>query len=193
MTLLRAGASVGARAADGSTPLHLACTLLKTSVVTLLLRYGADEASLTHANQTPESLVALYLVEEDRDEQAMQRIKEALARAPADRAWRRRGWLVLTRARFRRVSLKLEAERQRRQQQQEQEQPSQGRVVKPKGISTRKFGWDACPLRVAGDASGGCVASALGLGVEMAAFGKVVARVARLEEDGIFQGVVSFL
>lgn len=100
--LLEAGARVDARTRDGSTPLHLACTHLKLSAVRLLLRHDADETSLNGAGETPSSVVASFQAELDRDEELVNRIMKVLAEAPAERAWRRRGWLVMTRTRSQR-------------------------------------------------------------------------------------------
>lgn len=99
--LLEAGAAVGARAIDGNTPLHIACTLLKSSAVKLLLDYGADENALNVAQQTPGDVVASNLSDDDRDNATLvEKVKEILLGAPAARAWRRRGWLVMARARL---------------------------------------------------------------------------------------------
>eukprot|EP00752_Nemacystus_decipiens_P015669 g13983.t1 len=114
--LLQGGAAIGARTLDGSTPLHLACTLLKAQAARQLLRHGADELAVNNANQTPADVAGLYLSACDkggREEQEegnnrheegfkklLGEIKEGLQRAPADRAWARRGWLIMARARL---------------------------------------------------------------------------------------------
>lgn len=115
--LLQGGAAIGARTVDGSTPLHLACALLKASAARLLLRHGADELAVDNAKQTPADVAGLCLSgygdskggrEEDhrrrRHEEGFKEllveIKDGLDRAPADRAWARRGWLIMARARL---------------------------------------------------------------------------------------------
>ena len=116
--MLEGGAAIGARTLDGSTPLHLACTLLKAPAARLLLRRGADELAVNNARQTPADVAGLFLSascgrggpagkeeeEDHRHEEGFNEllgdIKGDLERAPADRAWARRGWLVMARARL---------------------------------------------------------------------------------------------
>ena len=110
--LLRAGANVEARS-GGSTPLHVACSHSHASVVQLLLYWGADENVTDADDNTPSDVVGSHTLsahEELRlpDEVASDKLKEhveggirsMLQSAPADRSWRRRGWLVLCRARW---------------------------------------------------------------------------------------------
>ncbi|CAM9467217.1 unnamed protein product, partial [Laminaria digitata] len=100
--LLRAGANVEARP-SGSTPLHLACTQPLPSMVQLLLHWGADEYAPDSDGSTPSVVVGIHAPsidgelqpEEFLDQQlAAQTIQGMLEKAPADRSWRRRGWLV---------------------------------------------------------------------------------------------------
>ncbi|CAM9770409.1 unnamed protein product [Scytosiphon promiscuus] len=102
LALLRHGATLSVRNGLGMTPLHSACHhqpggLL--SVVDLLLRWNADETTLDDYGEKPSDL--LERVRDDRgcSEDEIERVRVLLARAPADRAWRRRGWLVMLRAR----------------------------------------------------------------------------------------------
>eukprot|EP00903_Cladosiphon_okamuranus_P019473 g17907.t1 len=117
--LLQGGAAIGARTLDGSTPLHLACALLKVPAARLLLRRGADELALNTARQTPADVAGLYLSpcagkdaekraegyrsgrrEEEGYKELLGEIRDGLDMALADRAWARRGWLVMARARL---------------------------------------------------------------------------------------------
>ncbi|CAM9467288.1 unnamed protein product [Laminaria digitata] len=106
--LLLAGANVDA-SFDGFTPLHFACGHLQIGVVQLLLYWGADENATDYDNNTTSEIVGTGKVRPDEElhpEEFMVRflvetcIREMLENAPADRSWRRRGWLVLCRARW---------------------------------------------------------------------------------------------
>lgn len=89
--LVRHGASVNAQDVYGRTPLHKMCDFSSHEMfeaADLLLRWGADET-----------------ITDDDGETAMDLIRSIggplhrlLANAPADRAWRRRGMLVMCRA-----------------------------------------------------------------------------------------------
>ena len=89
--LLEAGANVNARKAWERTPLHVACRCSSVDVVGLLLRWGADETLVDQDGKTPGELLRV-------GDEHYSRIRGMLARAPADRSWRRRGWLVLCRS-----------------------------------------------------------------------------------------------
>eukprot|EP00752_Nemacystus_decipiens_P018743 g16804.t1 len=100
--LLRKGADPGAVDANGQTPLHLLCRAamrrhprcppeeLTATIADLLLRAGADENVTDNDGRTPDQLLV--------PGGATERLQEVLANAPADRAWRRRGMLVMWRA-----------------------------------------------------------------------------------------------
>ena len=94
--LLQKGAKVNVIDYDGLTPLHVVC---KTSALDprwahetadLLLRRGADETITDSDGHTPEDLI-----ESRADTESLHQL---LKNAPADRAWRRRGMLVMCRA-----------------------------------------------------------------------------------------------
>ena len=100
--LLEGGANVNARGTDGGTPLHDACLQCRLSAVVLLLRWGADEKLRDNGGTTAEDGVGGENGEsadcnEEREADDMH-IRWMLARAPADRSWRRRGWLVMARS-----------------------------------------------------------------------------------------------
>ena len=73
-------------------------------VVDLLLRWGADETAFDDDGETPAD--ALENVREHREcsQDEIERVRLLLDRAPADRAWRRRGWLVMLRSRASRAT-----------------------------------------------------------------------------------------
>lgn len=68
--------------------------------VDLLLRWGASELTLNSAGKTPAAVLSVaYKANCSRMAREVGRARELLANAPADRAWRRRSWLVMLRAR----------------------------------------------------------------------------------------------
>lgn len=73
------------------------------AIVTLLLHRGADESSRNTNNQTCADVLGHGLDEhaigERGDPVVRQRISAMLAKAPAERAWRRRSWIIMMRAR----------------------------------------------------------------------------------------------
>ena len=98
VTLVRHGGEVDATDASGHTPLRLACAYMREQAVADLLREGANEDLLV---DLPDSMVskngAALPTSNNRDVDAATRVMAMLAGAPAGRAWRRRGWLVLLR------------------------------------------------------------------------------------------------
>ncbi|CAM9810930.1 unnamed protein product [Scytosiphon promiscuus] len=101
VALVESGANVEARTSLGETPLHKACESLRVSAVQQLLLYGADQAAVDAGGRTPAALTAQLFQSQCpgmfRD--MLQRILSLLATAPADRTWRRRGWLLMLRSR----------------------------------------------------------------------------------------------
>lgn len=112
LALLRSGADVGSRDCRSNTALHLAAcpywipTESSPEVVDTLLRWGADETAVNDDDRTPaealaakiEVKVAAGVRDVNQTSEAESRVFALLARAPADRAWRRRGLLLMCRA-----------------------------------------------------------------------------------------------
>lgn len=96
--LVSHGADVNTQNANGDTPLHFAARAAgdqgAAQLVDFLLRSGADETMLNTSNETAADVVG-HREHEDDTEENMERVRELLANAPADRAWRRRGLLLL--------------------------------------------------------------------------------------------------
>ncbi|CAB1098451.1 unnamed protein product [Ectocarpus sp. CCAP 1310/34] len=104
IALLRHGASVGKKNAAAQTPLHLVAAKAGSpgtaEMVDLLLRRGADETAVSENGHTAADMVVLKTEESDSLAEDVDRVRKLLARAPADRAWRRRGFLILSRAHY---------------------------------------------------------------------------------------------
>eukprot|EP00752_Nemacystus_decipiens_P008050 g7194.t1 len=110
LVLLQHGAKIDVQDYDGDTPLHLACRGCKhglEAAVDLLLRWGADETAVNNDDRSPAELLDSNRGWNDRSatQDEIERTRLLLSRAPADRAWRRRGWLVMLRSRAERASL----------------------------------------------------------------------------------------
>lgn len=101
LALLEAGGNIEARTCLGETPLHGACKALRVSAVQQLLRFGADEGAVDRDGRTPSAMASDLLQSQCpgmfRD--MLKIILQLLAAAPADKAWRRRGWLLMLRSR----------------------------------------------------------------------------------------------
>ncbi|CAN0488226.1 unnamed protein product [Ectocarpus sp. 8 AP-2014] len=106
--LLLLGADVNTTCDRGSTPLHSACQNGEADAADLLLRWGADETAENLAGSTPSSYVPAITGAADEDRRRLERLSKLLARAPQDRVWRRRGFLVLCRAHPDRLRLVVE-------------------------------------------------------------------------------------
>lgn len=115
--LVKGGANTNAVDTQGGSPLHLAA-LDKSShrchpeLVDTLLRWGADETAVNAMGHTPESRLSaaaspIYSVLDDYYGELKNRDRalQLLVKAPADRAWRRRGLPILCRAYPNRVRL----------------------------------------------------------------------------------------
>lgn len=100
-SLLQAGANMEARTIRGETALHRACKALRVHSVKMLLQWGANEDAVDLDGRTPAFVVSQLLETQSpgvfRDR--LDDILIMLANAPVDRIWRRRGWLIILRAR----------------------------------------------------------------------------------------------
>ncbi|CAM9536825.1 unnamed protein product [Ectocarpus sp. 12 AP-2014] len=95
--LLASGARVDADGIPRSA-LHCACMQGHAACVLELLRGGADETVEDEDGNSPAQVIGTMSESLERAED-IALIREMLRRAPADRAWRRRGWLVMLRNR----------------------------------------------------------------------------------------------
>lgn len=103
LALLRQGANVNEAGSSGCTPLHWVCIHQRPGLeksVDLLLRWGASETTVDDIGQTPiQVLESRSANRRGCSAEEAERVRVLLARAPVDRIWRRRCWLVMVRAR----------------------------------------------------------------------------------------------
>lgn len=95
--LLRHGANPNVRDCRKRTPLHAVCDKQSTltEAVDLLLRCGLDETAVDWDDMTPADLLNARRRGRWCSLGEIDRANLLLERAPIDRAWRRRGWLVM--------------------------------------------------------------------------------------------------
>lgn len=102
LALLRHGAAVSPQTVAGDTPLHWVAEYAgmegSSATVAVLLRWGADETMQNANGFTPEDMLGNNVDESEVVAEEVERVKALLLQAPAERAWRRRGLLVLCRA-----------------------------------------------------------------------------------------------
>lgn len=108
LALLQNKAAVNTRIdSSGDTPLHRACCKQRRGLETavdLLLRWGADETALNNRGRTPEQVLGSTRVRNRHcSSDEVERARLLLVRAPADRSWRRRGWLVIFRSHAKKI------------------------------------------------------------------------------------------
>ncbi|CAB1110438.1 unnamed protein product [Ectocarpus sp. CCAP 1310/34] len=116
-TLLRSGADIQALDNSQYSPLHCPVCRIKhrysvcdlAHSVNLLLRWGADDNVVNSYGKTVGEVLQGYSANLSRFRNSML-VRLLLSKAPQDKAWRRRGWLVLCRTRPSRVWLKSKHE-----------------------------------------------------------------------------------
>ena len=178
--LLSAGADVNAQEGEhGDTPLHMVARKAGKQgaavLVDLLLRSGADETITNEHGNFAMGVVGTEVEEGDRVGEDVSRVKELLEKAPADRAWRRRGYLVLCRAHPDRVQLGQESNSQHSE-------------------TTRRSCGETKLARI--EAGGCCEETVGGNPVDEKAgddWAGVVRKVLGLREEGIFRTIVGYL
>lgn len=96
--LMQNNAEVNSRSGSGATPLHMAVNKYNCSeaAVSLLLRSGANETMKDEDGHTPVDILG---TNSRLNTVVKERVRQLLENAPNDRKWRRRGWLVMLRAR----------------------------------------------------------------------------------------------
>ncbi|CAB1103640.1 unnamed protein product [Ectocarpus sp. CCAP 1310/34] len=189
--LPRRGASLTAQDTDGGTPLHWACYWQVRGVeatVDLLLRWGADETALDNDSKTPADLLDEDDNENDRttcSEAEIEQVRLLMARAPANRAWRRRCWLVMLRSYAKTARATTEATGD----------ADEG----SKDAGDRNGGKCNGARRENGESAGGWLRSRMNgageVGVDIGAAGlaSIVNSVVGLEPEEVFRSIVGFL
>lgn len=176
--LLQQGAEVNAKCSQGKTPLHMAAAQAGkhgiAQVVDVLLRWGADEAIVNKSGLTPADAIGKDVAAQERLTSDVEHVRKLLATAPADRAWRRRGYLTMCRAHTDKLLLK--PARRATDADVMPRTRSRARVARIEENST-------C------GPSGGSITTG-GAGGEWV---EVVVKVLRFEEEGIFRTIVGYL
>ncbi|CAM9763293.1 unnamed protein product [Ectocarpus fasciculatus] len=172
--------------------------MMDFAIVSTLLHRGADEAARDNNNHTCAEVLGDGLDEEAgglRGDPAMrERILAMLAKAPAERAWRRRSWIAMMRTREAHWSGELvgrggEAGRAIVENCGSTAAAAAGGVVAQAGGARDEK--QPCRGRHRGNNEGGRRVGVLGVGEE--ALQSCVHWVVRAQEEGIFRLVVSFL
>ncbi|CAN0216568.1 unnamed protein product [Scytosiphon promiscuus] len=108
--LLQSGATINAKDDEGLTPLHVVCKTAEfpdsVKSADFLLRRGANEMVFDDGWNLP-----IDLVENSDANSTGEKLRRLLINAPADRAWRRRGNLVMCRSRLVKIKDEQVAER----------------------------------------------------------------------------------
>lgn len=210
LALLKHGAAVNAVVGDGDTPLHSACHSWKeglASAVDLLLRWGADETASNNEGLTPAGLLdemPKYERHNNSDPSVHNEVERArllLSRAPADRTWRRRGWLVMLRSRAAMARNTNAASRDGRNSDASKSEDGRGVVVVAAGGGTEDEGYcEADRNGKGGNGADGIVRRKMsseggdhrGDG-EGGVLSGVVALLVEMEPESVFREVVGFL
>ena len=178
LALLKHGAEVNAKTDRGDSPLHFAaCNAGRGGAarkVDVLLRWGADEMLANEDGETPADIIGEGFDGWNSLPEDVEGVRQLLANAPADRAWRRRGYLAMCRAHPDRMQLA------------DINQPAAG--MTPRKRSRIKL------MAAASSWSGG--GSGHGATDERRPCGSwaaVVTRVLGLEEAGLFRAIVGYL
>ncbi|CAB1104400.1 unnamed protein product [Ectocarpus sp. CCAP 1310/34] len=190
LTLFQLGAKVNSKENERITSLSSACSFGNHDAAGLLLSWGGDENAMDSEGETVVFMVMQQIAEAPASVRPpLERLSRLLARAPQDRAWRRRGFLVLGRVHPDRVRLAVEippaaADATEQPQQRPRRRASTGQV-EVDGTN--------------GGGGGTGASSGVRAGIEavhegtVAGFGGVSAWMMALTEEGVFRRIVGFL
>ena len=102
LCLLKHGANVNAQNVSRKTPLMISAAMAgnqgAAEVTEFLLRAGADETIFDDEGRRASDMIDDSIDEQGGSVEEKERVRKLLANAPADRAWRRRGYVVMCRA-----------------------------------------------------------------------------------------------
>lgn len=178
LALLRRGANVNEAGSRGCTPLHWVCIHqrpgLETSV-DLLLRWGASETTIDDLGKTPTEVLESGSANRRRcSAEEAEHVRVLLARAPADRIWRRRCWPVMLRARADRGKIS---------------HSSYGNS----NSGETGHGEVGNPRRARDGGKGVAVVVGIGTATEEGCWSGLVASLVGLQSDELFRTIVSYL
>ena len=214
--LLAAGSCLAERGINGDTPLHSAVRFLSLATVRILLESDADETAVNGDGHTPLDVTGVLPdgrdIENQPDPLVAEGIRDLLEAAPRSRKtriWKRRGWIVMLRARRQaQAALELaEAARTGCLVVVRDEVKVDVNVNVNAAAAAAAVGGDADPPKCCGgggaercgESESGCDVAAEGCGVGVGAvaedggFSELVEQTILLAEDGVFQKVVRFL
>ncbi|CAM9485175.1 unnamed protein product [Laminaria digitata] len=178
--LADAGANLCFRTAEGHMPLHLACLHLQPGSVEALLRRNANEKLRNKDNELPHDIVGHCIPAEERDDGVVGDIRKMLARAPADRVWRRRGWLAMLNARKRGA----DKEHRRKDHEDEAEGNQHDEAETPSVLSSR---------RKLADGGRWATDDAAHVHPSLKRFHSTVTKMVSVADELIFRTIVSYL
>lgn len=190
------GAKVTETTNSGATPLHVACAAQRPRVgeaVELLLRWGASETAVDNYGESPAGGLQRRAKRRRCSAAEAERVQVLLTRAPADREWRRRCWLVIFRAR-------AEKEREAQRVGDSRGQVGQGGPSLLYGAQdgdgskkiARTDDGDGNGGRT-GVGRGGAASTASGAVAEEGGLGALVSMLMCLESNGVFRIIVGYL
>lgn len=195
----QAGADFSARNAQLETPLHHACNMMDVAIIAILLHRGADESARNSNRQTCADVLGHGLDEgpggERGDPALRERITAMLAKAPAERNWRRRSWIVMMRVReASRMRDRHSGEGRTARDRSDGSASAEGAEASvPEAVVEGRDEKQRC--RDQGHGHGGIegVDGVGATGVVEEGIRSCVAWVVRAQEEGIFREVVAFL
>lgn len=177
----------------GRTPLHLASLARygdTESTVSIVLRWGVDETALDTSGRSQDDLLdTAHECRTRSREDIIERVRLLLVGAPADRVWRRRGWLAMLRSRASTTNTNAGGEAADGSNDAGGgEGESRASVAGIDGAFSVRSGMGGWGTRGVGEAGN----EAMG-GVGIVDFRDAVARLVELESEGVFCTIVGFL
>ncbi|CAB1102986.1 unnamed protein product [Ectocarpus sp. CCAP 1310/34] len=206
--LLAAGSCLSDRGNNGDSPLHSAVRFLSLPTVRILLDSDADEAAKNNDGQTPRDVTGVHPDGRPLENQPCpvvpRKIVALLDAAVLRRKWKRRGWLVMLRARAQRQAALELVEAARTgcvgNVRKEDEGAAAGGSDAEAGPCGSVASGGGEPEKGCGGGDGDGDGDGDGCGCEVAVpernqseFYELVGQTTLLTEEGVFQKVVQFL
>lgn len=201
--LLRHGASVlGQAPIRNEPPIHFAAQQAgrggAAGVVETLLRWGADETAVDNEGSTAAEVVGADVEEGDRLTEDFERVCELLARAPQDRAWRRRCLPVLCVARARKMRSEFKSAAPlstRKTVTRVSERDTRARTTgtAADGVPETGEGGEAGGFSIERESNNGTMGSVQDRTKNAENFDIVVVVLLEIEDEGLLRKIVGFL